>query len=195
MLPIICLIYLKNTNAFEHFGVIEISFPDKGLTENNINVKRYLNSKKYFIVNFTGDNKTDKLKIENAKILIEKIIITKDSIQGVKFNFTKSEYWTFIKILDILSKNNAQLFSVYNNELWFANPQIRTFETITKNMNSNRNYMNCGTQYVNNKVQDEENYKIENIGIREIIKNYYPSIIAYLLMIFFTIKSYKQKVE
>lgn len=192
LLPIFCLIYLNSIKAFKQFGSIQISLSDKGFTENNVSLKKYLNSKRYFIVNLTGNNKIDKLKLENANILIKKIILSKDSIQGVKFNLRKSEYWTFIKILDILRINNAELYNLYNNELWFANPPKPKTETIkiNKNANSDRNYIDCDTQYINRKEQVVD--EIENIGIKEFINNYYPSIIAYLLMIYFAVKSYKQ---
>jgi hypothetical protein len=199
LLPIFCLIYLNNINAFKKFGSIDISLPDKEFRKDNVNLKRYLNSKKYFIINLTGDNKTDELKLKNANILIKKIILSKDSIQGVKFNFgKKSEYWTFIKILDILVINNAQLYDLQDNELWFTNPPklkngIKKSSETEKNINSKTNYVNCGTQYVNLKSQEVN--EIENIGINEFIKNYYLSIIAYLLMIYFTFKRYKQKME
>ena len=187
LLPILCIMYLKNNNAFKQYGSIDLQVWDG--KENNIGTKgirTFLNSKKYFIVDLTGENKSDQIKLNNAENTIKKLMISKDSLNGVKFHFgEKSEYWTFIRVLEILSIQKAKFYVPYKNDIWFANPRI---PKPSKNLKKIKSFV-CG--YRQNIIYiDKSELKInwkENI---KIVKKYYLPIIAYLLMIFFTFKNY-----
>ena len=111
-------------------------------------------------------------------------MISKDSLNGVKFHFgVKSEYWTFIRVLEILSIQKAKFYVPYKNDIWFANPRE---PKPNKNLKPIR-MMNCFYKpiYINLNERENQLLNIEAIG-----KKYYLPIVAYLLMIFFTFKNY-----
>jgi hypothetical protein len=177
MLPILCVIYLKNNDAFVNYGSIELETWNGKDFEPEIT--KFLNSKKFTVVTLTGNINSDKTKLNDAEQKIKRLIISKDSINGIKFHFEKkSEYWTFVKVLDILESEKARFYVPYKNDIWFTNPRqpkkkIKTFV--------------CGTPYFYNYI-DKRDSKIEYQKIIDLAKTYYLSIIAYFLMIFFTFR-------
>jgi hypothetical protein len=182
LLPILCILYLKNNNAFKQYGSIDLQIWDG--KEYRKEITTFLNSKKYYLVNLTGENKSDKIKLNNAEKTINKLIISNDSIIGVKFHFEKkSEYWTFIRVLEILSIQKAKFYLPYKNDIWFANPRK---PKPNKNIKPIR-MMTCCYKPIHINRNEREN---QLLNIEEIGKKYYLPIIAYLLMIFFTFKNY-----
>ena len=177
MLPILCVIYLKNNDAFVNYGSIELETWNGKDFEPEIT--KFLNSKKFTVVTLTGNINSDKTKLNEAEQKIKRLIISKDSINGIKFHFEKkSEYWTFVKVLDILESEKARFYVPYKNDIWFTNPRqpkkkIKTFV--------------CGTPYFYNYI-DKRDSKIEYQKIIDLAKTYYLPIIAYFLMIFFTFR-------
>jgi hypothetical protein len=74
----------------------------------------------YIDINLTGDNQTDKIKLDFAQIRIREMLTQNDSINGLHFKFEQSaQYWTFIKAVDILELENASTYMAMNNDLWF----------------------------------------------------------------------------
>ena len=182
LLPIICILHLKSIDAFTHYGVINFQMWDG--KEENIGTKgisEFLNSKKYTIVTLTGNNNSDKTKLDIAEKNVRKLILSNDSVSGIKFHFgEKSEYWTFIRVLDILANEKAKFYVPYKDDIWFTNPKIRK---INKNLKHIK-LVYCG--YRPNYINESESIKWDEI--KEIVSKYYLSIIAYLLMLVFTIK-------
>jgi hypothetical protein len=180
LLPIFCLIYLKSIDAFTQYGSIDLytwdgkedSIITKGLS-------KFLNSKKYTIVTLTGNINSDETKLNIAQKNIQKLISSKDTINGIRFHFDqKSQYWAFVKVLDILQVENAKFYVPYKNDIWFANPRepkkkIRRFV--------------CGTRSSTIYIDKTES-KIKWQEIFIVLKKYYLPIITYILMIFFTFK-------
>ena len=182
MLPILCILHLKNIDAFTNYGSMDIQIWDG--KEDNMGTKgitKFLNSKKYTVVNLTGDNNSDKEKLNIAEKNVRKLILSNDTISGIKFHFgEKSEYWTFIRVLDILSIEKAKFYVPYKNDIWFTNPKPRKINKNLKHIKP----MYCGLipVYIN------ESESIKWSEIKEIVKKFYLPIIAYLLMLTFTIK-------
>ena len=180
LLPIFCLIYLKSIDAFTNYGSIELytwdgkedSILTKGLSE-------FLNSKKYTIVTLTGNINSDEAKLNIAQKNIQNLISSKDTINGIRFHFNqKSQYWAFIKVLDILQVENAKFYVPYKNDIWFANPREPKKKI--------KNFV-CGLTYTTINI-DESESKIESQKIIELVKKYYLPIIVYILMMFFTFR-------
>lgn len=183
LLPILCLLYLKSIDAFTQYGVINLQMWNE--KEDNIGTKGitkfFLNSKKYTIVSLSGDNKLDDIKLNIAQKNIRKLIFNNDTINGIKFHFEKkSEYWTFIRVLDILCEEKAEFYVPYKNDIWFTNPKPKKTNKNLKNIK----LMHCG--YV--PCHLIENKSIKWIEIKEIVEKYYLLIIAYFSMVVFTIK-------
>ncbi len=185
MLPILCIIYLKNINAFTHYGSIDLYvWNGKDFKEE---ATKFLNSKTFIVVNLTGNLESDISKLEVAQKNIQKIISTKDSIKGIKFHFEeKAQYWSYTKVLEILQIEKAENYLPYKNDIWFANPKV-----VKQKPNVNKaiiNYFIC----TSGRVQDEYVEEIKNIisyqKIMDFSKIYYLPIIAYVLMLFFTFR-------
>ena len=87
MLPLLCVIYLKNNDAFINYGSIKLDVWNGKDFEPEIT--QFLNSKKFTVVNLTGNLNSDKAKLNDAEKKIKRLIISKDSINGIKFHFEK----------------------------------------------------------------------------------------------------------
>jgi adenine specific DNA methylase Mod len=183
LLPALCVLHLKNNDAFIHYGVISYSVWDG--KENEIGtegIREFLNSKKYKIVNLTGDNNSNKIKLDNAADKIKRMIVSKDSINGIKFHFSqKSQYWTYVRVLDILAIEKAKFYIPYKNDIWFTNPREPKPK---KNLKHIANFT-CGFS----PIYSDQNESLEKWEIiEEICEKYYLPIIVYLMMVFFTVK-------
>ncbi|WP_157486040.1 hypothetical protein [Flavobacterium soli] len=144
-------------------------------------ITKFLNSKKYTVVNLTGDNSSDKIKLDIAKKNVRKLILSNDTINGIKFHFeTKSEYWTFIRVLDILTIEKAKFYVPYKNDIWFTNPKPAKKNKDLKPLE----FFDCGYT----PLYSNEHEPIDWDEIKETVKKYFLPIIAYLLMVIFTIK-------
>ena len=182
LLPIMCILHLKSIDAFTHYGVMNFQMWDG--KEENIGTKgitKFLNLKKYTIINLTGDNNSDKTKLNIAEKNVRKLILTNDTNCGIKFHFgEKSEYWTFVRVLDILAIEKAKFYVPYKNDIWFTNPKPRKINKNLKHIEP----IYCG--YKPNYINESESIKWSNI--KGIIEKYYLPIIAYFFMVVFTIK-------
>lgn len=185
LLPILCIFYLKSNGAFIRYGSIDLHVWDgKELDIGTKGISDFLKTKKYITITLTGDEKTDKTKLRFAEQKVETIIRTKDSVLGVKFHFEKkSQYWAYIKVLDILSVNKAPFYVPYKDDIWFTNSRER--KKVLSDLKIQP--LDCGTReyvtYINND-------KKERFAIKDFIMSYYPSIIIYLMMIFFAFKKF-----
>lgn len=74
----------------------------------------------YVDINLTGDNQNDKIKLDFAQIRIREILSQNDTTNGLHFKFgDSSQYWTFIKAVDILRFEKAKTYMPLDNDLWF----------------------------------------------------------------------------
>lgn len=177
LLPLLSILYLKNNDAFTDYRSIKLTVWNGEDFEPQIT--QFLNSKKFTVVNLTGNLNSDKAKLNIAQKKIKELIVSKDAINGIKFHFEKkSEYWTFIKVLDILEREKATFYLPYKNDIWFAN---------TREPKKKIKSFICGTIYHTIYIDQRES----KIGFEEIIalvQKFYLSIIAYFLMLFFTLR-------
>lgn len=123
MLPVLCILYLKSIDAFTHYNVIPLHvWNGKEFKEETT---KFLNSKKFTVVNLTGNLDSDITKLKIAQKSVKQIISTKDSVKGIKFHFEKeAQYWSYVRVLDILQIENAKTFLPYKNDIYFANPRM-----------------------------------------------------------------------
>lgn len=189
LLPILCILYLKNNDAITHYGVISFQTWDgkENPSNGNKGITQFLNSRKFTTVMVTGDNDADKAKLDRVQKSIRGLVLSKDTINGIKFHFgQKSEYWTYVRVLDILAIEKAKVYIPYKNVIWVVNPRI---PKPNKNLKHVKHFI-CG--YKPNDINEEET-QIKWIKIKEFVEKYYLPVIAYLLMVFFTIKKLMQK--
>lgn len=194
LLPILCITYFKSIDAFTDYRSINLSVWNG--KENKEQATKFLKSKTFTVVNLTGDLNSDASKLKIAQKKIKQIISTKDSIKGLKFHFeNKAEYWTYIRVLDILQIEKAEIYLPYKNDIWFANPKIRK-PNKKLDIHYDINYHICSSGRLQNEyLEKERNEYFEKNKIKIICQNvlefsrkYYAIIITYLLMLFFTFK-------
>ncbi len=200
MLPVMCLIHFKNIDAFTSYGLMQIS------VWNGQDYKEeatfFLNSKKFTVVNLTGNLDSDVAKLKSAQKSMKQIISTKDSIKGIKFHFEKkAQYWSYIKVIDILQIEKASTFLVYKDDIWFANPRILKPNKNLKTLKIERIICTSGrlqNEYLEKleKERLEKNkYKIIYQNVISFCKKFYLPIMAYILMLFFTFKRIKEDIK
>ncbi|MFB9080002.1 hypothetical protein ACFFLS_08925 [Flavobacterium procerum] len=185
LLPVLCILYLENIDAFTHYGSIDLYvWNGKDFKEETT---KFLNSKKFTIVNLTGDSVSDKAKLKIAQKNVRQIISTKDSIKGIKFHFdNKAQYWSYISVLDIFQIEKAQVYLPYKNDIYFANPKIITHKP-NVNKEAIRTFI-CVSARLQNEYLEEQKNKLTYQKVIDFSKKYFLPIIAYFLMFFFTLK-------
>lgn len=194
MLPVLCIIYLKSIDAFTSYGSMDIYIWDGESYKEE--TTKFLNSKKFTVVNLTGDSVSDKAKLEIAQINVKKIISTKDSIKGIKFHYEKkAEYWSYIRVLEIMQIEKAKTYLVYKNDIWFANPRIPKPDKKLKKLEQIKPFIcisgklqNEYLERVQNEYLEKNKYKIIYQKGIEFSKKYYLPIIAYIFMLLLTLR-------
>ena len=186
MLPVLCIIYLKNIDAFTHYGSLDL-YVWNG-TDFKEETTQFLKSKKFTTINLTGDLNSDIAKLNIAQKNVKQIILTKDSIKGIKFHFEKkAEYWSYIRVLDILAIEKAKIYLIHKNDIWFANPRIPQPDKNLKKFKEIKPFI-CVSSRLVNEYLDEQKNKITYQKAIEFSKKYYLIIVAYILMILFTFR-------
>ena len=103
--------------------------------------EEYPPKRNYEDIYLTGENESDKIKLAFSQIRVREILKYNDSTKGVHYHFgDSSEYWTFIKTLDIFQIEQAKTYMIYENDIWFMHyPLDTTIQTLV-----------CGTIYNDN---------------------------------------------
>lgn len=92
----------------------------------------------YTDILLTGNTEYDRIKLEFARVRVREIFSVNDSLHGLHFQYgDSSQYWTFVKTVDILRAEGAKTYIPIDNDLWFYYIPLDT--TI--------DYMTCGTSY------------------------------------------------
>jgi len=138
ILPIIFFIWTKKIINAKTVSVIPIVFADTNFLKKQSEIfKEYDNNfppkRNYIDIDFTGNNRDDKTKLDFAQIRIREFVKTKDYKNGIHFSFgDSSEYWTFVKTVDILRLEGAKTFMPLDKDLWFFNlkPDMTLINTI-----------------------------------------------------------------
>lgn len=177
LLPLFSVLFLITNNAFTNYGSLELQ------TWNGIDFKpeiiKLLSSRTFTIITLTGNTKSDETKLNIAAKQIKELMTSKDSLNGIKFHFeNKSEYWTLVRVVDILENAKATFYVPYKNNIWFAIPKqpknkIKTFV--------------CGTKYYTTYIDKYKSKTEWQKGI-EIVKKFFLPIIVYIFMVIFMVR-------
>jgi hypothetical protein len=82
--------------------------------------KPYTELRNYQEIHFTGETKTDDIKLNFARVRISEIIQQQDTLNGIHFSFVDStKFSNLIQALDILRKERAERYIIDNGEIWF----------------------------------------------------------------------------
>ena len=94
------------------------SSPEKFLhafSEDNFPVPRT-----YTDIKFTGDQRSDELKLAFARLRTKEILSGKDSLNGLHFSFAAlSNYGIFVRTIDMLRSEKAVTYAPLRSDLWF----------------------------------------------------------------------------
>jgi len=93
------------------------------------NGNRLIPARNYLEIVLTGDYHNDSCKLAFAKIRIEEIVSSNDSINGIHFCFgEQTEYWEFVVVIDNLRQEGAKRYAPFDNDVWFyCVPEDKSF--------------------------------------------------------------------
>jgi hypothetical protein len=95
--------------------------------------------RKYIDINLNGNTRSDIIQLDFARVMIREILATNDTIDGVHFRFgDSSQYWTFVKAVDILRIEYASTYMPMDNDLWFYHLPSDTCSHVSIIPDSNR---------------------------------------------------------
>lgn len=106
--------------------------------------KPQLPLRNYTDIELTGENSTDKVKLDYAQVRLREMMSRQDSLSGIHFSFgDRSQYWTFVKAVNMCYAEGVKSFVPYENHLWAVyTPQEPVSEQTSE-------YWACGTTYLN----------------------------------------------
>ena len=120
ILPILFYFYNDKYQKASNQTVIQLFVWDPNLPKKypGIFTDEYPPKRKYEEIFLTGDNTSDKIKLDFSQIRVREILTQNDSINGVHFYFGENaQYRKFIKALDIFKMEQAKNYMVYENDI------------------------------------------------------------------------------
>ena len=125
ILPIAFVYFANREMKARTFTVLPISMADTNLLIKYPGLFKRDNGhfpplRNYTDIALTGDNIEDRSSLKFAQVKIREILSKNDTMNGVYFKFAvNSQFWTFIKTLDILKMEGARTFMPIDNNIWF----------------------------------------------------------------------------
>ena len=75
--------------------------------------------RKFIDINITGNDTTDKIKLDFAQIEIRDLVSTNDTTKGIHFHFdATSHYNAFVQVLNVILKEKQQYYTAYHDDIW-----------------------------------------------------------------------------
>jgi hypothetical protein len=140
IIPFIFYYYSHTLLKTLHQGVIPVYWYDPELSKNNPEVfsGEYPPKRNYIDITLTGNNQDDSIKLNFSQIRLRELLRSNDSLNGIHFQFgDSSQYWSFVRALDICRIEKAKTYMPYENSLWVYHiPPDTTIQTFV-----------CGTSY------------------------------------------------
>lgn len=184
--PLLCVIYLYQTKAFQSEYAIEINVWNK---EDGKRIKKMYGweehpPRNYLEFYMTGNDKEDQISLNKAQLAFRRMVKTQDTIFGVHITFMdNAHYWTFISVLDRLEEEHVKQYIPIGNHLWIFNSNPKPYiEDKSKFMSV------CGNHFYKNIEYYKENAAIElkerNEKYFNLLKQLWgPGILFLLLLI------------
>ena len=187
-LPFIFIIFVKNHYRTHNINAVGIAWADLAFMESNPDFfesyrGNYPPKRDYTIIDLTGDNQTDKIKLQFAQIRIRELLATYDTLKGVHFLFgDRSNYGSFIKAIDICRVERAKTYMPYKNNVWFYNLPAITVDTRQKIA-----AISCGTSYVK-VITKLPWWSVAGQTARNIWRSSWHVIIGFIVFTFFSVR-------
>ena len=125
ILPFIFIKFADREVKAKSLGVIPLFLADTNLPKKFPELfKDYKGTfppeRDYTDIVFTGNEKSDKTKLDFAQIKIREMLSIDDTTNGLHFQFSdNSQYGTFVKSIDILRIEGAKTYMPLDKDLWF----------------------------------------------------------------------------
>lgn len=147
-IPLFCVGYFFYSGAFIEYTLIGLGMPEKGDFEkyNVVNLRKYKE--------FNFDKKVTQKDLKLFEVFLKETIKNGDTINGAKVNLgNRTNYQTFINVLDILSVNDASSYGLFNDSFYILGASNKP----KKVKDEKEHYrMNCGTGEYMAKMQLRE---------------------------------------
>ena len=177
LLPILCVLYLQKQGAFNPIFSIEY----REIFHDGVISLRTKENRKYKTYYLSGDEVSDTKILKLVHEKIHELVTKKDAKSGVLVRFSnKSNFSSFIEILNICYKENIQLYEFYNDEFKLYYSSFSYDEFINKDQSSD--YEICGTARISQRMLSEEAVK-QNKIIRNLKETPVSLIIFYILLL------------
>lgn len=148
VLPVLFVLCVSMAQKPRSYHVLQVLIPNRQLEKEFPETYRWIcpvDERSYEDINITGQRNADQVKQAYAQIRVREILHQDDFVRGIHYHFgDSSNYGAFIKAIDILSTEKAQLYVIEGNNIWFYHAPPDTTE-----------YFECGTslpQYLTCKV-------------------------------------------
>jgi len=183
-----CISYLIANNTFYKPRGMRIAWCDNKLFK-EFHVATF---RKYDTLNITGNSSHDAVQIKNLNDRLKKLLLKNDVQKGVIVVFgNKSSYAEFINVLDICyqSFEKGLVFAPYGNKLYIGHVHLPPVPAQTIS-----SFFGMGNDVIREDIPPPapdffsiDNFKALFLKIFQFLKSYWPSALAFLLMIIFTI--------
>ena len=157
LIPLFCFYHFYKVDAFKVYGGIELGMP----YENDFEKYKVPTLRKYKLFNFKASESDGNKQLNEMKLYLKKLVVNKDTVNGIKIHLGKKTYYeTFIRIIDIITEENAPTWIINDNDIYILGSS-NTYKEVKDN---HKHYtMNCGTGDIMEKQRLwlEENEKKE----------------------------------
>lgn len=124
-----CIWYFQKQHAPKEYRAVKLAWWSPDLHDDNPDLfpKEDHPDKKYTTIHLTGNNHTDKIKLDYTQLLIRELVASQDTSIGIHFHFSdESKHWTLIRAIDICRIEKARIYIPYENDMWVVNPDAVT---------------------------------------------------------------------
>lgn len=203
-LPIVCSLYLKRFNREER--VIEIVLPSKYDPQRNARNSLIFdttvlslpeNKRHYTIIDLDSNDHDNKEKLKSYNDKVCKLISTNDTVNAIHLRFGKGfRYGDFIEAINISNFNDATVnhFIIYDNNLWYLYKNVNTQQKIHI-IKRRQDRIKDQNEFEKNRIMErtiELNNEPISKRLTDILK-VWPCLIAFLILVFFSIRSMIKK--
>ncbi len=115
------VINVNQSNAVKadekHLRLLNFRWPTS-----DYDVEEMIPKRDYKLINLTGNEELDCIKLNEAQLLIKDLVNSKDRNKGLKFHISDTtKFWTFIEVINICFTEKSKTFIPYKNTVWVLN--------------------------------------------------------------------------
>jgi len=194
-LPILCVCYFESYNVFQRYYAMRIVSADRAsldrlaeLSTRNFHVDRF---RKYQDITFNGNGATDQIQLNKVGSIIKRLIVTNDTVNGLRVSFgNHARYAEFISVLDVCyqSFNHNLGFVPFEGKIliWHLPTLNVGLRVEGRNLDNDQLFMDWLPIEAHKSLSMSEKLMVELNEIENVIIEFWPSVLAFILMVGFT---------